>query len=200
MPSSRTLAVVICLGTALAVPRGATAQTADGPDPRIAGAWVLNPDLSQDWAPKIDASVGPAQMRGGGGRDNLLPKGGGQGEVKRFRLRQWLEGAAEALQQIEIELEPGEFKVVTTGDDVRIFYTTRKHVRQRDDGTKIEVESMWDGTSLTLLEKTDDGTSFSETYTYDPEHDRLALLVRVEDRQLQQPFQARSVFERALSE
>jgi hypothetical protein len=157
LPERRSLAMALCLGALLAAPRGAQAQSANAPrlPPQMEGVWILNPDLSQDWAPKIEASVGPAQIRGGGGRDRLVPSGGGEGEKKRFWLRQWLESAAQAMQRIEVELEPGEFKVISLDGNVRIFYTTRKHTRQRDDGVKIEVESSWDGTSLTLLEKTE---------------------------------------------
>jgi len=164
---------------------------------RMAGVWLLDPELSQDWAAKIDQSAGPRQIRGGGGKDHLLPAGGGEGEVRRLALRDRLVAASEAVKTIEIEIEPREFRVITLDDDVRIFYLDRKHVRQRADGIKIEVESVWDGTSLKLLEKSGDGTSFSETYTYEAESDRLALLLVVTNDLLREPFSVRSVFVRA---
>ena len=197
----RPVTAGVGLVAALALAAGAAAQEPSPaqPDERFEGLWSVNERLSQPWGAKLEQSAGPDQLRGGG-RERLLPSGGGEGDLRRLRLRERLERASEAVRDIEIEVEPGEFKVISLDDDVRIFYLTRKHVRQRDDGVKVDVESVWDGKILTLIEKTDDGTTFSESYSYDAANDQLALVLLVNDEQFREPFLVRTVFDRVPTE
>ena len=179
------LAVLILAG-------GTAARGADAPD--LGGVWKLDPKRSDDIRAKIDAAAGPAQVKGGGASGlTILPEGNTRSEVERVEMREWMMGIAEQLGRLEIQQTANEIKLYL-GDNVRIFYLGREHVRQDGQGRKLRCRARMEGDRLVLEEIGDRGMKMREAFTPVPANGWLVHALRFENKLLKQPLELRLVY------
>ena len=184
--------VSIALVILLAV--GGVAGAEDPPDLR--GTWRLDARRSDDAAARIAEVAGPPQLTGGGASGlTILPELNTRSEVERLELRAWMMGIAEQLARLEVEQTPEEVKLYL-GDDVRIFYLTREHVRQDSRGQKLKSSARLEGGQLILQELGDKGLKLVEVLTPVPSAGWLIHAVRFEHSLLKKPLDLRLVYVR----
>jgi hypothetical protein len=171
---------------------GASAQ--DPPDLR--GTWRLDSRRSDDAAARIAEVAGPAQLTGGGASGlTILPELNTRSEVERLELRAWMMSIAERLARLEIDQTPDEVKLYL-GDEVRIFYLAREHVRQDSRGQKLKASARLEGGQLILQELGDKGLKLVEVLTPVPSAGWLIHAVRFEHSLLKKPLDLRLVYVR----
>jgi hypothetical protein len=182
-PNGLALAVVLAL---------AASAAAESPDLR--GKWRLDPKRSDDARSRIEQAAGPAQVTGGGASGlTILPEANTRSEVERVELRQWMMGVAEQLERLEIEQTSEEVKLYL-GDNVRIFYLNREHVRQDTAGRKLKARARLEKERLVLEEVGDNGLKLVEAFTPVPANGWLLHALRFEHSLLKQPLELRLVY------
>jgi hypothetical protein len=178
--AGRWLAAGVVLG--LAVASSASAQ--GGPD--LAGTWERNAEQSQIWQEKLAAVADPL--------------GGSGDQPERRYFYAWLETIFAQIDRLEIESSDTEVKIIFGEDLVRIFYLNRKHMRQGPEGVKIEASAEWRDGDLVLEQATKSGAKTIERLSLLDGGQRLAHLLRLEDKRLEEPLQIRTVFDRIKGE
>jgi hypothetical protein len=171
MRCETALAVILFLGVA---------HAAEPPD--LSGSWTLNSKLSQDLVEKIKIATGG---------DEALSK------PDLGRMRNDLMELARRGETLEIEQRPGEVQMAYANDDVRIFYPGREHTRERPGMGKIKAAPHWEGESLVIPQALPDGAKSVETYSLTDGGSRLAVMLKLEGKPLQEPLFARIVYDRA---
>jgi hypothetical protein len=188
------LAVVSVLTLLPATP----APNAPAP-PSLAGEWVLNKDLSDDRSAAPDGErspVGETGRHGGGGGHG---RGGGRGGFggggfggggrggpamdpeQAQRMREALREELQAPERLTIT-ESGTTIVMTSGDG----RTTRLSIdgkKIKDETTKIERRTRWDGDKLTSEVNGLGRGKITETYRVDPEQKQLHVTIAIENQQ-----------------
>jgi hypothetical protein len=171
------------------------AQTEAG---SIVGAWTLNKDLSQ--TPQGQAQGDDGASRGGGG----YPGGGGRRRGGGFggggfgsggggggargnpddiaRQRQALRDIMEAPERLTIT-QTESMVIMTTGDG-RTTRLSTDGKKIKDDSTKLERKTKWDGGKLVSEIDGAGPGKITETYSIDPEHHQLGVAVHVENSRL----------------
>jgi hypothetical protein len=190
----------------------AGAQTETAPANPIVGAWTLNKDLSdrpQDrTADGRDArdSGGDAgrsgRRRGGGfggggfgggyGRGGSGRGGGGQANPEDMkRMRDAMRDIMEAPERMTIT-QSGNTVILTAGDG-RTTRLATDGQKIKDESTKIERNTKWDGTRL-VSEITGIGAGkITETYAADPAAKQLRVTVQVDNSR--QPMTVNRVYD-----
>ena len=176
----------------------ATAVAADAPG--LSGTWTLNREASQNLSEKIKASAGSEYMSGGPrtwATETWLPWKANFGENDRLTVRDFLLAAVPAFGTIEIEQGAEEVKTVHGEGGSRIFNLTRKSAGTGAiAGDKVERKARLEGGQLTLESKGKDGV-FQETLALEPAGARLVYTIRLEQKRLKAPLEARLVYDRA---
>jgi hypothetical protein len=177
----------------------AAAAAAEEP-PGLTGAWSLNRELSQNLAERIKAVAGSEQMAGGPrtwATETWLPWKANFGENDRLTVREFLLAAVPAFDAIEIEQGAGEVKTVHGEGASRIFNLTRKSAGTSAlGGEKVERQARLEGGQLVLESKGKDGV-FQETLTLESAGARVVYTLRLEQKRLKGPLEARLVYDRA---
>lgn len=186
------LAVVVLLAS------GGTAAAQDAPG--VAGTWTLNRDLSQDLAAKIKLVAGPEQMAGGPrtwATETWLPWKANFGEGDRLSVRDFLLAAVPAFDSIDVEQATDEVKTVHGEGNSRIFHLSRTSAGTGAlGGETVTRGARLEGARLVLESKGKEGR-FLESFTLEPSGKQLVYLLRLEQKRLKDPLEARLVYDRA---
>jgi hypothetical protein len=172
----------------------------------IVGAWTLNKDLSQapqDRAEGDDGTRsgggygrgggGGGRRRGGGFGGGGFGGGGGGGGGARgnpddmARQRQALRDIMEAPARLTIT-QTESMVIMTTGDG-RTTRLSTDGKKVKDDSTKIERKTKWDGEKLVSEISGAGRGKITETYSVDPEHHQLIVAIQMENSRLPQGTQ-----------
>jgi hypothetical protein len=182
----------------------AHAQTEPG---SIVGAWTLNKDLSQ--APQdlargdgddgtrrgggYGGGGGGGRRRGGGFGGGGFGGGGGGGGAARgnpddmARQRQALRDIMQAPERLTIT-QTESMVIMTTGEG-RTTRLSTDGKKVKDDSTKIERKTKWDGGKLVSEISGAGPGKITETYSVDPEHHQLLVAVQMENSRVPQGAQ-----------
>jgi hypothetical protein len=165
--------------------------------PRFAGTWRLNRELSQDLADHIKAVAGSEQMAGGPktwATETWLPWKAGFSEGDRLSVREFLLAAVPAFEAVEIELGSDEVKTVHGEAGLRIFNLKRTSAgTSAMSGETVKRQARLEGGQLLLESKGKEG-DFREAFTLDG--GRLVYVLRLEQKRLKDPLEARLVYDR----
>lgn len=174
-------------------PLDAAAQAPD--KTAIIGAWTLNKDLS-DTPPERGRGDEGSGRRGGGGGGGY-GRGGGMGagmsEEDRARMRDAMRAVMVAPEHLTI-----------TGTDTMFVLTTQDGLTTRlspdgqkikDENTKIERKTKWDGDKLVSEISGLGSGKITETYAIDPEHHQLHVTVQTEGGRSKHPMTANRVYD-----
>jgi hypothetical protein len=167
----------------------------------IAGAWTLNKDLS-DASPGAagsgeqggDTTRGRGQGSGrgggygrrGGGGGGFGRMGGGGGGGGRAnpediaRMRDAMRDLANPSDHLTIT--QSESMIVITGADGRTTRLSPDGKKIKDDNTKIERKTKWDGPSLVSEISGLGPGKMTQTFSVDPEHHQLRVVVQMQGR------------------
>ena len=182
----------------LATAGAAAAQDGAG----IMGKWTLNREQSDDLAAKIKVAAGSQYMSGGPSNTTegtWLPWGGAGNfsEAKRLSVREFLLAAVPAFAVLEIRQRGQEIQTTHGDSAVRNFNLARKSAGTSPlGGETVKREARLDGKQLALDSKGGDGR-FRETLTLEGSGDRLVYVLRLEQKLLKDPLEARLVYDRA---
>ena len=199
-PVTRVRVILAALSFLVAVPGRADDQAASsaGQPTSFAGTWKLAPKISDDVQSRIEAATGSANLSGAGGIGGvgLLPKQSTKKDVERVELRQFLLDYMGLLADLEIEQTPGEIKLIR-GDDVRIFYFDREHVRSDFQGRKLRCRTRWQGSQLVIEEQGEaDKTRIIDMLTLVPSRNQLIHAIRVETNTLEKPLEVSLAYDK----
>jgi hypothetical protein len=199
----RNVMIVLCSVLALAWPTRAdvAAQTSQmGDHPALTGAWTLNKDLSDQPVTREgrdDTEQGQGNHRGGGmGRGGGFGRGGGgfgrggggYGGGMSGMNPEDMARIRDAMRDI---MNPPDHLVVTqtdstivmTGPDGRTTRLSADGKKVKDENTKIERKTRWDGGKL-VSEITGLGRGkLTQTFAVDEEHHQLRISVQAEGGQ-----------------
>jgi hypothetical protein len=173
----------------------------------VVGAWSLNRELSdppRDQASDGDRREGRGDRRGGGGgfgRGGFGGgrRGGGGGGFGRAAVEP--EQAARVREAIRDLMNPpdhltivqSENMVIITGPDGRTTRLSLDDKKVKDESTKIERKSKWDGSKL-LSEVSGLGNAkIVESYFVEAEHHQLHLTVKSDNER--RPFTINRVYD-----
>jgi hypothetical protein len=171
------------------------AVRAQGQPTAIVGVWTLNKDLSDTGA---DRPQGRGDARGGGyprgggrggGRGGFgggFPGGGGFGGGRGGGDPQETARRVDALRDIldapeRLTITETESMVIMTAGDGRTTRLSLDGKKIKNESTGMERKSKWEGGKL-VSEITGPGPKVTETYSVDPEHHELLVVVQVEGR------------------
>ena len=166
------------------------------------GKWSLNREQSDDFAAKIKQAAGSEYMKGGLSNTTegtWLPWGGAASfsEAKRLTVREFLLAAAPAFAVLEIRQRGQEIQTTHGDSAVRNFNLARKSAGTSAlSGETVKREARLDAKQLALESKGAEGR-FRETFTL--EGDRLIYVLRLEQKLMKDPLEARLVYDRARS-
>jgi hypothetical protein len=198
---NRSIAVVfpITLAVVLSVtPDRARAQVGAAP---IAGAWMLNTDLSDKPEQSTQADGGDRGSGGGygrggggygggrGGRRGGFGGGGFGGRSgqqtgsaspeERERMRQAMRDIMEAPSRLTITQTSSMVTIVTDDGRTTRLAPTGKGIK--DESTKIERKTKWNNGKLVSEISGVGRGKITETYAIDPEHHRLTVTLQMEN-------------------
>jgi hypothetical protein len=172
--------------------------SASAAPPDFTGAWRLDPQRSDDLKARIEEAAGSAYVKGGGTSPlTILPMPGTRKTVERVELRDWLLTVASQVDRLEVEQSTDSIKLFHGEDIARTFYFGRKHMREDDQGNKLECNIHWKGEQLVFDEQGDNGHRVMEMLTLVPTSDLLIQNYRLEDRLLKKPLELRLVYVRS---
>jgi len=161
------------------------------PSPAIVGAWTLNKDLS-DQPPGGDRSNGE---NGGGHRGSYGRGGSGGGSMHGGHRGGMGGGSAMSPEDAERmraamrdEMTPpeqmtivqSESMILMTSQDGRTLRLSPDGKKVKDENTKIERKTKWDGGRLVSEVNGLGRGKITETYTVDPETHRLTVSLLIE--------------------
>jgi hypothetical protein len=162
----------------------------------IVGAWTLNKDLSQTPQDQTQGDQNGTQRGygGGGGRRRGMGGGGfggggygGRGGARGnpddiARQRQALRDILQAPDRLTIT--QAESMVIMTTGDGRTLRLSTDGKKVKDDSTKIERKTKWDGGKLVSEINGAGPGKITETYSIDPEHYQLVVAVHVDNSRM----------------
>jgi hypothetical protein len=85
--------------------------------------------------------------------------------------------------------------VILTADDGRVTRLVVNGKKVKDDATKIERKTKWDGGRLVSEVSGMGPTKMTETYTLDQEHHRLAVAIQMQNPMARQPRTVTRVYD-----
>jgi hypothetical protein len=187
------------------------AQTA-APAVTIAGAWTLNADLSdkpQSEARSSEGDTGGRRREGGGGMGRggmgggRRGGGGGMGRAEgggainpedAQRLRDATRDILNAPSHLTVVQTESQMILITTGDG-RVTRLSPDGKKIKDDSTKIERKTKWDGGKLVSEISGAGPGKITETYEIDPEQHQLIVTVAMEQSRQPKPVTQRRVYD-----
>jgi hypothetical protein len=187
-PVAPAFAIVLIAAT---LPSKGHAQTPPSPNP-MAGGWTLNKDLSDhpqdDQANGSARGAGPAGGRRGGGglggrRRGGFGSGGGSGggytaAADDLRGRDAIRDLMNPPSHLVVV--QADAMILMTGPDGRTLRLSPDNKKIKDDATKIERRTKWDGDKLVSEITTLGSTKITETYSVDPELHQLRISAQIE--------------------
>lgn len=185
------------------------AQTA-APAVTIAGAWTLNAnssDTPQSEARSSEGDTGGRRREGGGGmgrggtgggrRGGGMGRAGGGGAINpedAQRLRDATRDILNAPSHLTIVQTESQMILITTGDG-RVTRLSPDGKKIKDDSTKIERKTKWDGGKLVSEISGAGPGKITETYEIDPEQHQLIVTVAMEQSRQPKPVTQRRVYD-----
>jgi hypothetical protein len=181
---------------AFSIISGSLPQAADGPS--IAGGWTLNKELSDAGRDRPDRegddtgrARGDGRGRGyggggrrGGGFGGGFGRGGGgggaQGEAREdmARTREAMRDIMQPSDHLTITETPG--MIVITGADGRTTRLAPDGKKVKDENTKMERKTKWDGARLVSDISGLGPAKMTQIFAVDPESHRLRVSVQME--------------------
>jgi hypothetical protein len=173
------------------------AQTADKAS--LVGAWTLNKDLSDrpagagqaDTGDRSGGSSGGTRRGGGGGGGGYGRRGGGgfgggrNGSGMASTSPEDMARMRDAMRDItqpsdHLTITQTESMVVLTGADGRTTRLSPDGKKVKDDNTKIERKTKWDGAKLVTEISGLGPGKMTQTLLVDPENHQLRIAVQIE--------------------
>jgi hypothetical protein len=201
--SVRRLVSVGMVVLALVIPggwveRGTRVHAQSDRSAAVVGAWTLNKDLSDtptDQSPggreeRGDPDGGGGGRRRGGGGGFGRGGGGGFGRGAGGGLRSDPEQAARMRDAMRDIMNPPvhliivktETMIIVTGPDGRTTRLSPDGKKVKDESTKAERKTKWDGMKLVSEISGLGPRKITETYSVDPERHQLHIDLQVEQR------------------
>jgi hypothetical protein len=200
---STLAALLVGVWVVQARPAGAQTRTST-----IVGAWTLNNNLSdspQRGDERGDSGPGGGQGRGGRrgggfGRGGGGGRGGYGGDTRAAgddmrRSREALRDIMAAPERLTIT-ETSSMVIITTGEG-RTTRLSPDGQKIKDESTKIERKTRWDGGKLVSEISGAGGGKITETYSADPEHHQLHVTLHVENSRMPNSTDVHRVYELA---
>jgi hypothetical protein len=167
----------------------------------IVGAWTLNKDLSQTPQERAQGDDGARRGGGYGGGGGGRRRGGGGFGGGGFgggggargnpddmaRQRQALRDIMQAPERLTIT-QTESMVIMTTGDG-RTTRLSTDGKKVKDDSTKIERKTKWDGGKLVSEISGAGPGKITETYSVDPDHHQLIVAIQMESSRMPQGAQ-----------
>jgi len=160
----------------------------------LTGAWTLNKELSDPPPDRGDQNADSGRRRGGGGGGGF-GRGGGFGG-RRMGGRGGGGGGApvdsEAMARMREAMrditQPSEHLTITGTDKMVVITTAEGRTTRlatdgskvKDDNTKIERKTKWDGDKLVSEISGIGRGKITQTYAVDPEHHQLRIMTSIE--------------------
>jgi len=198
-----SLSILACT---LAFSLGATPRGQTPGRPSLTGAWRLNNDLSDrapergDEAERGRRGRGAGGVRGGGGRGGMgrggMGRGGARGDDREAmaRVRDAMRDIVEAPERLTIT-ETESMVVVTSGDG-RTTRLSTDGSKVKDDNTKIERRTKWDGNKLVSEISGAGRGKIVQTYSVDPESRQLRITLQMDGPRGGQPRTVAHAYDR----
>jgi hypothetical protein len=182
-----TLALVIALATAVAA---LPAQTPPTPSaaPNLPGGWTLNKDLSDQSQGRSDGEGRDSVQsgrRGGGGRfggGGFGNGGGAEGGTPEDaqRMRNALRDEMQAPEHLIIT--QSDTTVIMTAGDGRTTRLSTDGRKIKDESTKIERKTVWDGGKLVSEINGLGRSKITEIYSVDAERRQLHVTLAIDNQ------------------
>ena len=211
----RRLAAVGILAAAVAISGSLTQAQTPAAGPSIAGGWTRNADLSDtpanergqggdDSGRGRDYGGGGGGRRGGGGFGGGMRRGGGMGrgggngapqmnpdDVARMR---------EAMRDVtspsdHLVITQTESIIVLTGADGRTMRLSPDGKKIKDENTKVERKTKWDGGKLVSEINGLGNGKMTQTFSVDPESRQLRITLLMEGGRSSQPRTITQVYD-----
>jgi hypothetical protein len=180
---------------------GVHAQSPEKSGP-IVGGWTLNRDLSdqqpgdrgQDEAPPSGNTGGGGRGGGGGGFGGGRRRGGGGGfgggagggnPEEMARIREAMRDLMNPPPHLIIA-DTGSM-IVMTAPDGRTTRLSPDGKKIKDDSTKIERKTKWDGDKLVSEINGVGQNKITQTFSADPDHHQLHIALQIENSRDKQP-------------
>ena len=200
------VAVLVTAGLSLpSAARARTRQAAALAPPSLDGAWTLDKDLSD--MPGNRASSGDESGEGGerggrggrggfgGGMGGRGGFGGGMGRAGGTGRGMNAEDAERMREAMRDELTPPDHIIITESSDTVVITTADGRVTRlapdgqkvRDENTKIERKTRWEGDRLVSEIKGLGRGTITETYTLDAEHHQLHVALSMANARSKTP-------------
>jgi hypothetical protein len=188
-----TMATVGLVAVGLAI--GSRAQGVDKPS--LAGGWTLNHDLSDrpttggderrggDREPGSGGGGYGGGMGRGGGRRGGMGRGGGTGQSQPAGNPEEMARIREAMRDITMPpdhliITQTESMVVLTAADGRTTRLSPDGKKVKDDNTKVERKTKWDGGKLVSEINGLGPGKMTQTFSVDPDNHQLRVVVLME--------------------
>ncbi len=190
----KTVVVLAVLAAAAPV------RSQDAAKPSIAGAWTLNRELSDQASGGREGRDGSERGRGRdggsggrrggggfggggfGGRGGGMGRGGGRGQQmdpeETARMRDAMQAITEASDHLVITQT--ESMIVITGKDGRTTRFSPDGKKIKDDNTKIERKTKWEGAKLVSEINGAGLGKITQTFNLDPESHQLRIVLQME--------------------
>jgi hypothetical protein len=192
-------AVALVLGAGIPVSAAGQPQTAQTPSiPTIDGGWTLNKSQSDPSSTGSDSQSdrGSRNRQGGGGGNGgggfgggrRMGRGGGGGGRGGSAPQVNPEDAARQRDAMRDVMNPPDHYVITQTDSMIVLTapdgrTTRLSTdgkKVKDDNTKVERKTKWDGGKLVSEINGLGPSKMTQTFAVDPESHQLRITVQVE--------------------
>jgi hypothetical protein len=193
---------IVASAAALLAPRlAARSQAQTGDKTSIVGAWTLNKDLSDrpagagqaDTGDRSGATGGGSRRGGGGGGGGYGRRGGGgfgggggrNGNGMASMSPEDMARMRDAMRDImqpsdHLTITQTESMVVITGADGRTTRLSPDGKKVKDDNTKVERKTKWDGAKLVTEISGLGPGKMTQTLSVDPESHQLRIAVQTE--------------------
>jgi hypothetical protein len=192
------VAVVLAVGASLSVSAAGQTPTAQTPStPSIEGGWTLNKGQSDQPSTGSDSQSdrGSRNRQGGGGGGGgfggggrRMGRGGGGGGRGGNAPQMNPEDAARQRDAMRDVTNPPDHYVITqtdsmivlTAPDGRTMRLSTDGKKVKDDNTKVERKTKWDGGKLVSEINGLGPSKMTQTFAVDPESHQLRITVQVE--------------------
>jgi hypothetical protein len=189
----------------------ARAQSVDKPS--VAGGWTLNHDLSDQPTTGAEARSGGDRTPGngggggggygggrGGGRRGGMGRGGGGGQSQPAGNPEEMARLRDAMRDITMPpdhliITQTESMVVLTAADGRTTRLSTDGKKVKDDNTKVERKTKWDGGKLVSEINGLGPGKMTQTFSVDPDNHQLRVVVLMEGGGRPQPRTITNVYD-----
>jgi hypothetical protein len=188
------------LAIAFVIVVGVTPRAQAPSKSQLTGAWTLNKDLSDQPADRGERGEGDSRggrrggggFGGGGGRGGGMGRGGfgggmgrGGGDARGGMDPEEMRRRREAMREImdapeRLTITQTESMVVITSGDGHTTRLSTDGKKIKDDSTKIERKTKWDGYKLVSEIGGAGPGKITQTYTVDPESHQLRIAMQME--------------------